>query len=254
MSGGCSRLWHEDDRALFYPELGGVDQVSFASDSRSFVSVSRPEGRARVWRIQRADQPKPFREFTNITSAAFSPTGPVLALASRGGRIGLLDTAVEREVGSLPDQTDDVNVLVFTPDGETLISAAGQDIRAWSVANGKISARFEHKSAVSDLTISRDGRLLAAIGSNHRMRIWNLTSHELRTDVVAPGADSRTLAFSKDGTVLAIGSGDGTKLWDVAGARFEQNMLSLGNVAFSPDGKRFAAGSYVRPYLVGLAV
>ena len=178
-------------------------------------------------------------------SAAFSPIRPVLALASRGGRIGLWDTAAGREAGSCSGQTSDVGILVFTPDGQTLVSASGQDIWAWSVADGKVRVRFEHESGVSDLAISPNGRLLAAIGTNRLLQIWDLASHELRTDVVAPGWESDpTLAFRPDGTILAIGSTDRTDYWNIEEARFEHATSQGGSVAFSPDGRLFAARNH----------
>ena len=97
------------------------------------------------------------------------------------------------------------------------------------------------------IAYSKDGRLIAAasVGGGN-VRLWDANTYE-EFGVLPHGNRVYGLAFSPDGTRLAIGSGDNTiRLWDVA-SRQEVCQLRghdsyVHAIAFSPDGYEAGLG------------
>ncbi|MDO0938537.1 XRE family transcriptional regulator [Streptomyces sp. DG2A-72] len=112
-----------------------------------------------------------------------------------------------------------------------------------------------HEQAVSALAFRPDGRMLATVGYDYTVRLWDLTV-PFRPVAVAEfqgGPDIMTaVAFSPDGRRLATGGRDRTvRLWDVSHPRRPAQLRVLRghtdivfSVAFSPDGRTLASGSY----------
>ena len=124
-------------------------------------------------------------------------------------------------------EPDGVDVLAFSPDGRTLASTSGTEIKLWDTASGAMTATLtETTSDVYSVAFSLDGKTLAAGNDDGTIELWN----------VASGANTKTLtghtdqvwsvAFSPDGKTLASGSKDCTvKLWQVSDGK---NIATFG--------------------------
>ncbi|MEO5803088.1 MAG: Ig-like domain-containing protein [Verrucomicrobiota bacterium] len=176
---------------------------------------------------------------TAFGAALFCLAMPRLMLAQGGP-----DIIWERKVN-----IDRVNSVVFTPDGNTLISG-GSDrlINFWRVSDGALlqtlntNAPFVHESAVESLSITPDGSLLAS-ASFQVVQLWDLPSGTVRrltghTDWVVG------VAFSPDGSLLASASFDTTvRIWRASDGVLVNVIQGVGQqrcVAFSPDGSLVA--------------
>ncbi|MFD8379725.1 hypothetical protein ACFV2X_14475 [Streptomyces sp. NPDC059679] len=87
-------------------------------------------------------------------------------------RIRTLPAVVSRPVCD-PDADVD-SEFTLTPDGQRLLIATAKGIRGWELASGKELPGISH-SGLSDLTVSRDGRLLAAT-DDQEILMWRLDS------------------------------------------------------------------------------
>jgi WD40 repeat protein/tRNA A-37 threonylcarbamoyl transferase component Bud32 len=106
---------------------------------------------------------------------------------------------------------------------------------------------FQHKSPVTFVTFSPDGKKLATGSDEHTVKLWDAaTGHEIVT-LKGHGGWVLSAAFSPDGQRLATGSTDNTAaLWDVATGKelcaLKGHRDEVVSVAFSADGKRLATG------------
>ena len=81
------------------------------------------------------------------------------------------------------------------------------------------------------------------------MRLWDVTTEQLKTILIGHPDGVASVAFSPDGTTLATGGGlwdETLRLWDVATgqqyATFMWNRSDIISAVFSPDGTILAAG------------
>jgi WD40 repeat protein len=114
-------------------------------------------------------------------------------------------------------------------------------------------------AVVTALDIQPGGRLVAAAGDDHVIRLWNMDDGTLAVRLVGHTDWVRAVAFSPDGTTL-VSSGNDRRvlLWDVATGRLRGQLAehshAVDAVAFSHSGRWLAtAGFNDKLYLIDLA-
>jgi len=121
-----------------------------------------------------------------------------------------------------------VKELIFTPDGEELISLGfDKTIRVWDVKTGALRDTLRTQTGPADAgkhfagALSPDGRYLAVAGwatenTEHvgRIRVIDRTKKKMAAVLRGHTNVVHDLAFSRDGSLLASGSADHTvRLW-----------------------------------------
>jgi WD40 repeat protein len=216
-----------------------------------------------------ANAPAPDAQFRSRDGkgaqvAAFSPNGRELAVGD-GGALDLWDLATHRLIVFIAARGSGLlNSLAFSPDGSVL--AAGDsngEVYRWSSVTGHLISRFlctaqvgtgSAGSFMTDLAFSRTGKLIAVTADSHSAHLCSSGSEALTpvTFPVVKGAAVAitAVAFSHDGTVLAIGSGSGRVYLfnssNSARLRLESALSPSGpitSIAFSAIGNLLALAS-----------
>ena len=264
-----------------------------SADEREFLDAARA---ARKSELERARQRQRRLMVVAATLAVLLGIAVVAAVFALGQRSraqrqerSATARALVRSAEAEQDQRLDLALLLGLEAERTRSTPEGRSVLLSSVQRAGRILQFlrGHEGPVSDVAFSRDGKLLASIGEQGGIRLWDPATrrpvgaplgrpgdavafgpgHVLAAgssqngtvrlwDVAArrPSGDFAAgdtvtdLSFSPDGKLLAVGTGDGAILWDVAGRRQVGARLSTSNafaattVAFSPDGRRLATG------------
>ncbi|BAC90596.1 NB-ARC domain-containing protein [Gloeobacter violaceus] len=197
------------------------------------------------------------RVFALIVVLAFHPRGHLLACGDSTGKIYLWQTDNGRQVACFEAQPEAVWGLVFTPKGDTLVSAAGRGVDAaiqfWDVESGRcLRSHKVHTGTIPTLAISADGEYLASGGADGQIHLWRRADGYGNSCVLV--GLSRTiygLAFSPDGRWLVSAGADCLlRVWDVESSVCLRVLGGhtdwIKSVAFSPSGHLVASAGIDR--------
>ncbi len=234
-------------RGLFEGHTRAIQNLEFAPDGRSFVAASL-DSTVRVWSLETS---KIIQQFAvpEVQLARFSPDGRQLVTSAiaRADQIQIWDVETGKVMRALPDHAFYSSWLGFV--SEDVLISVGDDLklRIWNLDSGELLHTLSGATlSIAGVSISPDGRTVAAGCQNGRMLRWNVATGELLAEVqgpwmlaMCPGPDSgRFLSTGADNLVRLIDGSSGATL-----RRFEGHNTSVTlGVAFSPDGSKVLSG------------
>ena len=206
---------------------------------------------------------------------ALSPDGRTLAAARLDGRVDLIDgETLQRTGGFKAFRNTPATAIEYAPDGARLAVAGGRGLLGiWDARSGRRvgplldaprhgpcadpGSMFEdvpcfEATIQNALAFDPGGDLLAASSVGGDLRIWDLDDREPVRPPLRLPSFVLGLAFSPDGSQLAIpfgfnnpDGGDGVEVLDVRSGEQVARLPAEGEVrvvALSPDGRLLAAG------------
>ena len=165
--------------AFLTASVSGINALSMANDDRTLLAggIDRT---LRVFDIAAQKQQPPLeREVLpwGVSSAALTCDGKTAAAAfgTAGVKTGIAfwDMATRKQRPGLLQEDVRANEIVFTPDGEALITAGlDRAIRVWNIKTGTLDCMLKgHGGPVYGLGISADGSVLAT-SDYSLVQIW----------------------------------------------------------------------------------
>jgi WD40 repeat protein len=240
---GIVRLWDpfasEPGAAvkeLWSAASGIVNSVAFSPDGRLLAAAYRSAGTV-IWDLQRGSVP-----------CAFNPN-------TGSDEVPNVGSSTLPNVGSYS--------VAFSPDG-SILAVAGSDRAAhlWDVRScSELSPVFRHLDDVFGVAFDPDGRLLATASGDGTVKVWRLDQPEASIRDFPIGKAMFAVAFNpmRKTTLVAAGANGTGCILDIAGPKTSKKCLeieiepkdqaeatrtktgSVGQVAFSPDGKYVVA-------------
>jgi len=234
---------------------GNVWDVEFTSDGRRLATAGN-DGYAKVWALGSANIRELFSlpgHNATVEQVSFTRNGTRLVSGSDDGTAKIWDVSLEgpRAVLLLPGVARvSSGGVAYSADGRRLAAPSGRAVRIWDARTGRSVRTLPGEARA--VSFSPDGRRIATTRGSV-VQVWNVATGR-RVYGVTINDSCRTLelrcpvtqaVFSPDGSMLAVGSADGTaRILEARTGR--QRLLLAGyqeallNVAFSHDGRRLA--------------
>ncbi|MCM2391149.1 WD40 repeat domain-containing serine/threonine protein kinase [Streptomyces albipurpureus] len=196
---------------------GGFDfaaRLWDAASGRPFEPAERGT-LARFWAARNG--PAALAHPFQVMALAFSPDGELLVTGSNDEKARLWEVSTGRIVATLKDVGDLTQAVSFAPDGMTFVTGGGGRVRTWD-RSGRAVASGRQQGVGGALAFSSGGGLLAVGSWTEGGLVRDAATGEV-TVAFEGYAEVRSLAFSPDERVLAVGSDRSARIWDVATGR-----------------------------------
>ncbi|HEY9607250.1 MAG TPA: NB-ARC domain-containing protein [Allocoleopsis sp.] len=158
-----------------------------------------------------------------------------------------------RDSEALLRSADRVWLVLFSPDGSTLLSASeNQTVKLWDVRTGQCLRTLEgYSNSVLSVALSCGGQLLASSGRDQLLRLWDVATGDCITTMQGHTNIVSSVTFVPkldESQILASGSDDRTiKIWDCDTGECLRTIWGhsswVQSLSFSPDGLILASGS-----------
>jgi WD40 repeat protein len=287
-SDGVARVYDLVTGAIrFYlsGDTNAINDIGFSPDGRALVTASS-DRTVRVWTTDVGRQLAVLRGHTDaVQRAIFTSDGTRVVTAAADGTVRIWDPGTEPELRVLFRQQRRFAQASRGPDGtvtvvdiagvrrvldptarhviRTVRGAAPRSRRA-EASRGDLSARAGPDDVVSitrnnrtlhalsasadALEFSPDGRLLAAAGHDHYLRVWDVQSGRLLYAVVAHQGPVEDVSFSPDGRWIVTAGPISAGVWRADTGR--QLLLLHGPTQplhaalFTRDGRTIVTAGY----------
>jgi len=243
-----------------------INRGSLSANGKLLLTAS-DDKTARLWSLPDLTLIRTLRppigpdDIGRLYAAALSPDGLWAAVGGFTGPKGspdyvyIFSTADGSLVRTLDGLPDVASHLMFSPLGTHLAAGLGgkAGIRVWRSGKwGEAATDAEYGDTVYGLVFAQDGRL-ATVSDDGNVRLYDPDLHLLVKRKTEGGKEPFSLAFSPDGSNLAIGFADTAKVElraasDLSLRGFTDDTdadRDLHSVAWSPDGRGLmASGRY----------
>ncbi len=233
--GGVLIVWNLSDgsvRRIPSGVSGAINGLVFSPDGLELAAAA--DGQITIWQVAtgavRSQLAGPAG--AALLNLAGTRDGRILAAQSDDGQITLWDAAS----GAVNQRfaADAAGPLVFSPDSGTVASVKGGQVELRSAVSGETRRTLPGIAGVgvSDLVYSPEGELLAVVGTDARIRLWDPVEGTLIRELAGSGDTISRITFSADRGYLASLAADGqVTVWDLASGGQQLSFDAVGTIA-----------------------
>lgn len=216
------------------------------------LMTSSVDGTLRIWDTTTGEQSTSISLNDPVVFPIYDKNGSTIMFVD-SGELQYRDAKDGRLIQSIPVSKNDF-VFALSPD-ETHLAVISEDatyIRVLNVSDHQPVVNIRYPSnQLEAMSFSPDGSLLAAVGRDRKVHIWD-TTNGLEVFTLAGHTEFIfSMAFNPDGKHLASGGSDGVvKIWSLEAS---EEVLTIStppfysHLALSPDGMRIAANGVYDP-------
>lgn len=235
---GYTQLSHRTDNInpdlmLLHPtndDVTAVASLAFSRDGRILATVtgcasgtSCAQNNLRLWDTTTGRQYEPLPQPIGLapddfTAVAFSPTRDVV-VGARSLSLVWWNTATRQVMFGSDGVIGTFLLVLFSPDGKTVIAADSQDnIDVFDANTGRLKDTLAVAAGGgTSLAMSPDGALLAVGTVNGMVRLYDTSDYQPAGAALVTQSTVRSVAFNRTGRQLAAGLQNGAvQLWDIA--------------------------------------
>ena len=244
--------WNAVQRVPLVRSIAYFESDSFDDRPASFVAARAdrgitltPEGTVTLWDAQGKRERAHIIATAPINLRSLSPTGTMIATASRDYMVQTWAVEDGHEIKRFP-HTSAVRALQFSFDGKWLATLSDDHlIRLWDTDSAKPVKSFPFEAKIQDWSVCDDGDLVAIADDKGNVRVISLTAKAERGRFLtgtpvgvafAPGGKQLTV-LGRDGIAHILSSRNAGEIATVPFFRDKPPAT----LALSPDGRFVAA-------------
>ncbi len=221
----------------------GAYRVLFSPDDSWRLASVGWDGTVCIWAWEAAE-PLRLVSRDGIVRLAWSPDGS--RLATTGAEVVIWDGKTGERL--LTIETLASYYVAWSPDGTRVVTggASGGAAQVWDVATGSLVHTLQGPGSSHEVAWSPDGTRIATghSGRDAAVQIWDAGTGQSLYSLRLAAHTSAALAFSPDGTLLAVGIDEYTTLlFDASGTHVPVigGDLYGASVTWAPDSEGIAA-------------
>lgn len=260
-----------------------INSVSFSADGKYLITASRDKT-IKIWDLKAGKEVNTLKGIkTNVKIALFTLDGKQAVTTTGGwdkkkkaweGEIKIWDIEKGKEAKTLKGHSAEIETAALSPKGDLLVTGS-EDTTAiiWSLKDGKALQTLKgSKTKINSVAFNSDGTKVVTGSSlpipkdpvkpkdpkgkepketkpteEIMVKVWNVADGKELQSFKGPERDVSSVAFSPDGKYLAAGSWDGkVYLWDLTGKLIKKLEAQEGvlSIDFSHNGKYIAASGW----------
>ena len=183
-----------------------------------------------------------------VTTAAYSYSGKILAIALADGKIHLIDSQKGKTLYDYQAHNASINSIVFSPDDDKFLTSSDDNTaKLWNLSGQELTQFKGHQAVVISAIFNPKGDKILTASDDNTARLWDLTGREL---AIFEGHYGwvKSAVFNLLGDKVLTSSNDSTaKLWDLKGnelVTFTGHEGTVSSAIFNHSGDKVLTASW----------